>query len=123
MSKGELSSLSVSIFSFFQPGIWIEIDVQARELKIKQFPEIEPEIRCISKVELLCFLERIKKANFTDWREDYPNELGILDGTQWTVSVIIDGKNYQCSGDNNFPIEWNKFCRAINKLTKHNYLE
>ena len=53
----------------------------------------------------------------------YSNEMEILDGTQWNVSFVMNGRTYNCSGDNNFPREWTLFCRAINRLVKHNYLE
>ena len=123
MPNPQISSITVSLFSFMLPMISIDINVEEKLVRIQKFPETEAEIITISNLRLFFFLNHLKRVKLSEWNEYYSNEMEILDGTQWNVSFVMNGRTYNCSGDNNFPREWTLFCRAINRLVKHNYLE
>ena len=122
MPNPQISSITVSLFSFVLPMISIDINVEEKLVRIQKFPETEAEIITISNLQLFFFLNHLKRVKLSEWNEYYSNEMEILDGTQWNVSFDMNGRTYNCSGDNNFPREWTLFCRAINRLVKHNYL-
>ncbi|UUM62399.1 hypothetical protein NQZ89_02170 [Streptococcus suis] len=105
------------------PMISIDINVEEKLVSIQKFPETEAEIITISNLRLFFFLNQLKRVKLSEWKEYYSNEMEILDGTQWNVSFVMNGRTYHCSGDNNFPREWTLFCRAINRLVKYDYLE
>ena len=123
MPNPQVSSITVSLFSFMLPMISIDINVEEKLVSIQKFPETEAEIITISNHRLFFFLNQLKRVKLSEWKEYYSNEMEILDGTQWKVSFVMNGRTYHCSGDNNFPREWTLFCRAINRLVKYNYLE
>ncbi|HFR3895170.1 TPA: hypothetical protein ACHVH4_000531 [Streptococcus suis] len=123
MPNPQVSSITVSLFSFMLPMISIDINVEEKLVSIQKFPETEAEIITISNLRLFFFLNQLKRVKLSEWKEYYSNEKEILDGTQWHVTFVMNGRTYNCSGDNNFPREWTLFCRAINRLVKHNYLE
>lgn len=123
MPNPQVSSITVSLFSFMLPMISIDINVEEKLVSIQKFPETEAEIITTSNLRLFFFLNQLKRVKLSEWKEYYSNEMEILDGTQWHVSFVMNGRTYNCSGDNNFPREWTLFCRAINRLVKYNYLE
>ena len=123
MPNPQVSSITVSLFSFMLPMISIDINVEEKLVSIQKFPETEAEIITISNLRLFFFLNQLKHVKISEWKEYYSNEMEILDGTQWNVSFVMNGRTYNYSGDNNFPREWTLFCRAINRLVKYNYLE
>ncbi|HEM3468519.1 TPA: hypothetical protein U1B12_001680 [Streptococcus suis] len=123
MSKPQVSSITVSLFGFMLPMISIDINIEEKLVSIKKFPETEAEIKTISNLRIFVFLNQLKRVKLSEWKEYYPNEMEILDGTQWHVSFVMNGRTYDCSGDNNYPREWMLFCRAINRLAKCNYLD
>ena len=123
MPNPQVSSITVSLFSFMLPMISIDINVEEKLVSIQKFPETEAEIITISNLRLFFFLNQLKRVKLSEWKECYSNEMEILDGTQWHVTFVMNGRTYNCSGDNNFPSEWASFCRAINRLVKYNYLE
>ncbi len=123
MPNPQVSSITVSLFSFMLPMISIDINVEEKLVSILKFPETEAEIITISNLRLFIFLNQLKRVKISEWKEYYSNEMEILDGTQWNVSFVMNGRTYNYSGDNNFPREWTLFCRAINRLVKYNYLE
>ena len=123
MPNPQVSSITVSLFSFMLPMISIDINVEEKLVSILKFPETEAEIITISNLRLFFFLNQLKRVKISEWKEYYSNEMEILDGTQWNVSFVMNGRTYNYSGDNNFPREWTLFCRAINRLVKYNYLE
>ncbi len=123
MPNPQVSSITVSLFSFMLPMISIDINVEEKLVSIQKFPETEAEIITISNLRLFFFLNQLKRVKLSEWKEYYSNEKEILDGTQWHVTFVMNGRTYNCSGDNNFPREWTLFCRAINRLVKYNYLE
>ncbi|CAR95396.1 hypothetical protein [Streptococcus phage phi-m46.1] len=114
MPNPQVSSITVSLFSFMLPMISIDINVEEKLVSIQKFPETEAEIITISNLRLFFFLNQLKRVKLSEWKEYYSNEMEILDGTQWNVSFVMNGRTYNCSGDNNFPSEWTLFCRAIN---------
>ncbi|MGQ7498484.1 hypothetical protein ACTGXO_12100 [Streptococcus suis] len=123
MPNPQVSSITVSLFSFMLPMISIDINVEEKLVRIQKFPETEAEIITISNLRLFFFLNQLKRVKLSEWKEYYSNEMEILDGTQWNISFVMNGRTYNYSGDNNFPREWTLFCRAINRLVKYNYLE
>lgn len=41
----------------------------------------------------------------------------VLDGTQWEIEIIREGRNLKKYGDNSYPNEWEEFCKAIEKVS------
>ena len=62
------------------------------------------------------FVNQLKLLNLLNWKAHYI-EPDICDGTHWSIEIITDGRTFRKAGDNQFPKEWDRFCKAITKLT------
>lgn len=64
------------------------------------------------------FKREIYTVNIWDWEPVYDDKMGIiLEGKYWFVKLKTKGTVYQSEGTESFPLNWNKFCRAVEKLT------
>lgn len=63
------------------------------------------------------FIEELKILNLLNWKAKY-FELGVCDGTQWSVEILTEGRGIKKYGDNKFPEEWDLFCRLIRQVIK-----
>jgi len=60
------------------------------------------------------FIEQLKMIDLLNWKFKYIMP-GVCDGTQWSVEIIRTGRNIKKYGDNNFPDEWDEFCKIISR--------
>lgn len=58
------------------------------------------------------FIQRLRQLRVLDWGPRYDN-LGVLDGTQWSIEVEFDEVCIVKGGSNGYPKEWDGFCRLI----------
>jgi hypothetical protein len=64
------------------------------------------------------FKRELYSLEFWIWKPNYRGEAGIiLEGKYWTVKLKTKGKVYESEGTKCFPANWDKFCRAVEKLT------
>ena len=61
------------------------------------------------------FIDQLKSVKLLNWKRKYESP-GILDGTQWEVEIIREGRNIVKSGDNAFPDHWYAFCSIISEI-------
>lgn len=64
------------------------------------------------------FKREIYSMKIWEWEPTYLKEEGIiLEGKYWSVRLNTKGKVYQSVGTDCFPANWERFCRAVEKLT------
>jgi len=61
--------------------------------------------------------KKLKEINLLDWKEKYI-DLEILDGTQWSVEIIIEKRIIRKHGSNKYPKEWELFHSMLDSLKK-----
>ncbi|MDA8226312.1 MAG: hypothetical protein M0T74_01140 [Desulfitobacterium hafniense] len=66
------------------------------------------------------FIEELKILKLLNWKAKYI-EIGVCDGTQWSVEILTKGRSIKKYGDNKFPEEWELFCRLIRQLTNRKF--
>ena len=66
------------------------------------------------------FIEMLKMINLLNWKAKYI-ELGVCDGTQWSVEILTAGRTIRKHGNNKFPEEWNSFCGIIKRITRKEF--
>lgn len=69
MPNPQVSSITVSLFSFMLPMISIDINVEEKLVRIQKFPETEAEIITISNIRLFFFLNQLKRVKLSEWKE------------------------------------------------------
>ena len=76
----------------------------------------EPLTKIVSPELIEEFIERLKFIDFLNWKSKYVDP-DVLDGTQWEIEIIREGRNLKKYGDNSYPNEWEEFCKAIEKVS------
>lgn len=62
------------------------------------------------------FKDKLIDTNILNWKRRYDDN-EILDGTQWEIILVRDGRNIIRSGSNDYPKEWEQFCNQISKIS------
>ncbi|MEH7109861.1 hypothetical protein [Bacillus sp. JJ1764] len=64
------------------------------------------------------FKKEISLLKIWEWEPNYRKESGIiLEGEYWSVKLTTDGQVYMCEGGEDFPMNWGRFCLALERLT------
>ena len=63
------------------------------------------------------FSDSLKKLNVWKWKKNYLDS-GVLDGTQWELSIQEGPKKKSCYGSNDYPPDFNEFVSLVNQLVK-----
>lgn len=64
------------------------------------------------------FKRELYTLNIWEWEPNYQKEEGIiLEGKYWSIKLKTKGKVYESVGTECFPPNWNKFCKAVERLT------
>lgn len=70
----------------------------------------------ISEEEFVRFITGIYRCCLWEWKDEYVDP-GVLDGTQWTIRVRLNGQDEkEWYGSNDYPPLWKKFIKAVNTL-------
>jgi hypothetical protein len=103
------------------PGPYFEVKIDFESLTIETDSLSESNLSDMwssdhnYKEVIEWFRSELQKCDFLNWAEEYFTF--AMDGTHW--SVRIEYENY-CEikrGSNYFPPKWNKFCRAVSKVS------
>lgn len=64
------------------------------------------------------FKRELYAINIWEWEPSYQKEGGIvLEGKYWSVRLTSKGKVYESKGMELYPPNWNRLCKAIERLT------
>ncbi|KON88418.1 hypothetical protein AF332_17455 [Sporosarcina globispora] len=63
------------------------------------------------------FKKELYRFKFWKWQNEYRNPGIIMDGVTWSVKLITKENIFESQGIQAFPKSWEKFCKAISKLT------
>jgi hypothetical protein len=63
------------------------------------------------------FWHRLERIGAWSWHGQYVNP-SILDGEEWSVTIIHAGKKLSCSGANSYPSGFDEFRNSLNSLVR-----
>ena len=106
-----------------EPPIQVTVDFFNNTVTYLDVSEctVDKRIIQVNTKNLNLFLKELKRCHLFGWDIEYPNIFGILDGTWWELSYMVNGKKVIKSGNNNFPVEWEKFCKSISELSGEDF--
>ncbi|WP_301109781.1 hypothetical protein [Sporosarcina sp.] len=98
-----------------------EIDLAGREVLWEKTGYMEEKfIRTIEDREAKHFISQLKLIDFLNWKSSYI-EPYILDGTQWSIEVIREGRTIKKYGSNAYPTSWLLFCELLSNITMREF--
>jgi hypothetical protein len=66
------------------------------------------------------FKDDLIGTNILNWKRRYDDN-EILDGTQWEIVLVRDGRNIIRSGSNEYSKEWDNFCKIISEVSGRDF--
>lgn len=84
------------------------------------FFQKEIDLQKLSPEDKSWFLEELYKCDFLNWAEEYMMPY-VLDGEYWTLHIEFDTYCEIKRGENHYPPKWEKFCKAIEKVTNSDF--
>ncbi|NLN86085.1 MAG: hypothetical protein GX133_00495 [Syntrophomonadaceae bacterium] len=114
----KITVLKASVGGYFGGYYSVVIDLKELHVTWQHEPhEIESVSRKnIRQATAQKFREQLKGLDILKWKARYRNP-GVCGGTQWTVDLMTDKKTIHKYGDNNYPEQWDAFCRLVAKTT------
>ena len=109
---GKIKGLNISIGGFQQGHQEIYIDLKTGEFKYSHSIEEESFFITLYPDVIEDFIDKLIETNLLNWKRNYYDN-DILDGTQWEIEIIRDGRNFKRYGNNNYPKEWERLCKLI----------
>lgn len=110
----QINTLIASVGGFFGGYYEVEINLISKELKWKHFGAGEETTyqKVIRNATATKVLEELKDIDVLNWKAKYV-EPDVLDGTQWSLEIIRNGRNIKKYGSNMYPDGWKRFCEMI----------
>lgn len=114
----KIKGLRASVGGFFEGYYNIDVNLTTLQVVWRFLVGGEEETiqKTIRPTTAKKFIEDLKMVHLLNWKEKYM-EPGVLDGTQWSVEIIRNGRNIRKHGDNKFPDEWDLFCNLMREIT------
>jgi hypothetical protein len=114
----KIKGLKASVGGYFEGYYNVDINLSTLQVSWSHLvggeeDTIERKLRSTTAKK---FIQELKLVNLLNWKAKYL-EPDVLDGTQWSVEIIRDGRNIIKHGSNKFPNEWDTFCDIIRGIT------
>jgi hypothetical protein len=94
-------------------------DVQMHEASLQYFTYFargEPKTLVTpTREEWLAFRQVLDTIDVFKWRKEYVDPR-VLDGTSWSVRLVIDGRTVESEGSNKYPPGFERFRSALEAL-------
>ena len=115
---GEITGLIASVGGYFDGFSQVEIDFDTRQVSwTHSLDDPEAAFKKRLAVKTLDKLSgQLKDLDLLNWKRRYENKQ-VLDGTQWQVEILRKGRSLRKSGSNDYPAQWDDFCRLMQKLS------
>ncbi|OLN28973.1 hypothetical protein [Desulfosporosinus metallidurans] len=119
---GKIKIIKASVGGYF--GGYYDVTVDFDNLQTTwSFNEGETQKtskRSIQVSTSQAFIEKLKMVNLLNWKANY-TEVGVCDGTHWSVEIFTVERTIKKYGDNMFPLEWELFCKSIGRITNRKF--
>lgn len=118
-----ITMLKASVGGFFGGYYHVEIDLVNLKILWSKGGGGEEEAsfnKTIREVTANKFVEQLKMVDLLNWKAKYIKP-GVCDGTQWSVEIRADGRISKKHGDNQFPKEWEMFCKIVSGIANRKF--
>jgi len=125
VSKSNILSVNACVGGYTGSSCEVDIDIvkyvaNYRYMEFGYELTVEKEIPILQE-KLIKFIYGLEKNRVFRWISSYEPLRPVCDGTSWSVHIVTKDKNYSFEGNNEYPKEWNKFCRDISLLISEEF--
>lgn len=92
------------------------VDLVERKLQYKVLKSQKETVETITPTaeQWIAFDQALDALKVWDWKKAY--EIPSEDGTQWSATIIDEGKKVESTGNNAYPPEYRKYLAAVRAL-------
>ena len=113
----KIKEIKISIGGYHQGFQELHINLENGKVFYEFSLKEEEKLSTTLSPELLeVFKQDLIEINILNWKRRYDDN-DILDGTQWEIVLVRDGRNIIRSGSNDYPKEWENFCKIISDVS------
>lgn len=106
---------------YFQGHQYFEINLLSGEVFYSKEGEDRLDlVKILNKNQINKLNEDLKKVNILTWKRKYIDQY-ILDGTQWSLTIDVNGIKREKIGSNMYPKEWKLYCKIISNLLRKDF--
>lgn len=114
-----IRGMKASIGGFHKGQFSVDIDFETRQMKWGQWRgKEEIHYKKLRQSSVAWITNQLWELRVLNWKKHYQSEFPIMDGTQWEVELVRDGRNIIKSGDNSFPYEWDQFYDVMKRYAR-----
>jgi hypothetical protein len=113
-----IKRIEASIGGYFGSSYSLEVEFITRKItyEVRKDGNVEPSLSLQMDNEGVVNLrDELTKCRILDWNKEYIDS-DTMDGTQWSLDIELDDRTIHINGSNEYPKEWNRFCKVIQKL-------
>jgi len=109
------SSLSLYI-GHYGPGGRTHVDLVDGTLRYKVLKSQKETVETVTPTaeQWLAFETALDALKVWDWKKTY--EIPSEDGTQWSATIVEDGRKLESTGNNAYPPDFKKYLAAVKAL-------
>ncbi|MGL4848067.1 MAG: hypothetical protein ACRC28_03935, partial [Clostridium sp.] len=114
--------VKISVGGFSEGYEYLEVNFIENKIRYMHSLKTKGEYiqKEIERVEIEDFIEKLKEIKLVTWKANY-SELGVCDGTQWSIKIDTATEKIEKYGDNKYPPQWKGFCKLIEKVKIKNF--
>ena len=106
---------------YFQGHQYFEINLLSGEVFYsKEYKDRLNLMKTLNKKQIGKLLQNLKTVNILNWNRNYIDK-NIMDGTQWSLTIDVNGRKREKIGSNMYPKEWKLYCKIISCLVRKDF--
>ena len=117
----QVTKMTFTVGGFHQGHHEFTIDFEQQTVKYYHALSMkEPLIQRIQDVDRE--KKTLKMIDILNWKKNYVHP-EILDGEQWSLEIVRNGRTYKKHGSNEYPRNWRMFCDWLESLVEQKLFE
>ncbi|MBU5425710.1 winged helix-turn-helix domain-containing protein [Tissierella pigra] len=116
--KNNILSIEAFVGGYFGSSYQVSIDLENNTATYKKLEDgyeiINDREVVIENTEIEKFRSELESIRILKWEKEY--FASVLDGTSWSIIIKTADGEFESSGSNSFPRNWNRFCSSIEKI-------
>ena len=117
----KITNIKGDVGGYFQGHQYFEINLLSGEVFYSKEDEDRLDlVKTLNKNQICKLLQDLKAANILNWNRNYMDR-HVMDGTQWSIKIDVNGRKRNKIGSNMYPKEWKMYCKIISCLFRKDF--